>query len=46
MDTATSNIRALQLTSSSDGGSPVLPELLDQITEVDEIRTGTAALAG
>jgi len=33
MDTATSDIRAVEFTPSSDGDSPVLPELLDQITE-------------
>ena len=33
MDTATSDIRALEFTPSSDGDSPVLPELLDQILE-------------
>ncbi len=31
MDTATSDIRAVESTPSSDGDSPVLPELLDQI---------------
>ncbi len=31
MDTATSDIRAVEFTPSSDGDSPVLPELLDQI---------------
>jgi hypothetical protein len=30
MDTATSDIRAVEFTPSSDGDSPVLPELLDQ----------------
>ena len=29
MDTATSDIRAVEFTPSSDGDSPVLPELLD-----------------
>jgi hypothetical protein len=33
MDTATSDIRALEFTPSSDGDSPVLPELLDQILD-------------
>ncbi len=42
MDTATSDIRAVEFTSSSDGGSPVLPELLDQIPEDEEIGTVTA----
>ena len=30
IDTATSDIRAVEFTPSSDGDSPVLPELLDQ----------------
>jgi len=42
MDTATSDIRAVQFTPSSDGDSPVLPELLDQIPDGEEIRTVTA----
>ena len=42
MDTATSDIRAVEFTSSSDGDSPVLPELLDQIPEGEEIGTVTA----
>ena len=42
MDTATSDIRAVELTSSSDVDSPVLPELLDQIPEGEEIGTVTA----
>jgi hypothetical protein len=42
MDTATSDIRAVDFTPSSDGDSPVLPELLDQITEGEEIGTMTA----
>ncbi len=33
MDTTTSDIRAVEFTSSSDGDSPVLPELLDQFPE-------------
>ena len=33
MDTATSDIRAVEFTSSSDGDSPVLPELLGQIPD-------------
>lgn len=41
MDTATSHIRAEQFTPSSDGDSPVLPELLDQIDESEEIGTVT-----
>ena len=42
MDTATSDIRAVEFTPSRDGDSPVLPELLDQIPEVEEIGTVTA----
>ena len=42
MDTATSDIRAVEFTSSGDGDSPVLPELLDQIPEGEEIGTVTA----
>ena len=42
MDTATSDIRAVEFTSSSDGDSPVLPDLLDQIPEGEEIGTVTA----
>jgi len=42
MDTATSDIRAVEYTPSSDGDSPVLPELLDQIPEGEEIATVTA----
>ncbi len=34
MDTATSDIRAVEFTPGSDGDSPVLPELLDQIAEI------------
>ena len=44
MDTATSDIRAVEFTPSSDGDSPVLPELLDQIPEGEEI--GTVAADG
>jgi len=39
MDTATSDIRAVEFTSSDDGDSPVLPELLDQIPEGEQIGT-------
>ena len=39
MDTATSDIRAVEFTPSSDGDSPVLPELLDQIPGGEEIGT-------
>ena len=42
MDTATSDIRAVEFTSSSDGDSPVLPDLLDQIPEGEDIGTVTA----
>ena len=41
MDTATSDISAVEFTPSSDGDSPVLPELLDQIPEGEEIGTVT-----
>jgi hypothetical protein len=42
MDTATSDIRAVEFTPSSDGDSPVLPERLNQIPEGEEIGTVTA----
>lgn len=42
MDSATSDIRAVEFTPSSDGDSPVLPELLDQIPEGEDIGTVTA----
>ena len=42
MDTATSEIRAVEFTASSEGDSPVLPELLDQIPEGKQIGTVTA----
>lgn len=42
MDTATSDIRAVEFTPSSDGDSPILPELLDQIPDGEEIGTVTA----
>lgn len=42
MDTATSDIRAVEFTPSRDGDSPVLPELLDQIPEDDQIGAITA----
>ena len=41
MDTATSDIRAVEFTPSRDGDSPVLPELLDQIPDDEEIGTVT-----
>ncbi|VVT00617.1 transposase (fragment) [Roseovarius sp. EC-HK134] len=37
MDAATSNIRAVEFTPSREGDSPVLPDLLDQIPEYEEI---------
>ena len=42
MDTATSDIRAVEFTPSSDGDSPVLPELPDRNPEGEEIGTVTA----
>jgi hypothetical protein len=42
MDTATSDIRAVERAPSSDGDSPVLPELLDQIPGGEELGTVTA----
>jgi hypothetical protein len=42
MDTTTSDIRAVEFTSNSDGGSPVLPDLLGQIPEDEQIGTVTA----
>ena len=42
MEAATSDIRAVELTPSSAGDNPVLPELLDQIPEGEEIGTVTA----
>jgi hypothetical protein len=42
MSTATSDIRAVEFTPSSNGDSPVLPELLDQTSEGEEIGTVTA----
>ena len=42
MDTATSDTRPVELTSSSDGDSLVLPDLLDQIAEGEDIGTVTA----
>ena len=41
MDTATSDIRAVEITSSSEGDSPVLPELIDQIPQDEQIGTVT-----
>ncbi len=42
MDAATSDIRAVEFTLSSEGNSPVLPLLLDQIAGDEEIVTVTA----
>ena len=42
MDTATSDIRAVEFTPSRDGDSPILPELLGQIPEDEQIGTVTA----
>ncbi|SPJ26488.1 hypothetical protein PAA8504_04350 [Palleronia abyssalis] len=42
MDTATSDIRAVEFTPSSDGDSPILPELLGQIPDNEQIGTVTA----
>jgi hypothetical protein len=42
MDTATSGIRVVEFISSSDGDRPVLPDLLDQIPEAEDIGTVTA----
>jgi hypothetical protein len=42
MDTATSGIRAVELTPSGEGDSPILPELLDQIPGEEDIGTVTA----
>jgi hypothetical protein len=45
MDTATSDIRAVEFTPSSDGDSPVLPDLLAQITEGEKIGSRVMVLA-
>jgi len=42
MDTATSDIRAVEFISSRDGESPVLPDLLEQIPENEDSGTVTA----
>ena len=42
MNTATSDIRAVEFTPSREGGSPVLPGLLNQIPDDEEICTVTA----
>ena len=41
MDTATADIRAVEFTSNSEGDSPVLPDLLDQIPQDEQIGTVT-----
>ena len=42
MDTATSDIRAVEFTSSREGDSPTLPALLEQIPEDEQIGSVTA----
>lgn len=42
MDTATSDLRAVEFTSSGDGNNPVLPDLLDQIPEGEAMAAVTA----
>jgi hypothetical protein len=42
MDAVTSDIRAVEFTPSREGDSPVLPDLLGQVPEDDEIATVTA----
>lgn len=42
MDTATSDIRAVEFTTSREGDSPTLPALLDQIPEGEQIGSVTA----
>ncbi len=44
MDTATSDIRAVEFTPSSDGDSQVLPDQLDQILEDEDIGTVAATV--
>lgn len=39
MDTATGDIRAVEFTSSRQGDSPILPELLAQIAAAEDIET-------
>lgn len=41
MDTATSNIQAVEFTPSRDGDSPVLPDLLEQISVDENISVAT-----
>lgn len=42
MDTATSDIRAVEFTPSRDGDSPIPPDLLDQIAKDEQIGSVTA----
>lgn len=42
MDTATSDIRAVEFTLGREGDSPVLPDLLGKIPENEDIGTVTA----
>ncbi len=42
MDAATGDIRAVEVTPSRDGDSPVLPDLLDQIPQDEPVGTVTA----
>lgn len=42
MDTETSDIRAVEFTPSREGDSPVLPDLLDQVPQDEDIATVTA----
>jgi hypothetical protein len=42
MDTATSDIRAVEFTPSRDGDSPILPDLLEQIPVGENISAVTA----
>ncbi|AGT11040.1 transposase (plasmid) [Paracoccus aminophilus JCM 7686] len=41
MDSTTDDIRAVEFTASRKGGSPVLPDLLDQIPPIEQIGTVT-----
>ena len=42
MDTATSDIQAMEFTTNNEGDSPVLQELLDQMPEGEDKGTVTA----
>ena len=42
MDAATGNIRAVKFTSSHQGDSPILPDLLSQISATKDIESVTA----